>query len=82
MVPKEGQPHYFALAQKKVLSLYYLTITQNLTLPLPTFDDYTEKVEYGPFRPFQDGKWGKKQATLCEIQGAIKEQASPPWLAL
>ena len=78
MVPKEGKPHYFALAQKRYYPFTTSLLPKNLYHRIPTFYDYTKKVEYGPFRPFQDGKWGKKQATLCEIQGAVKEQASPP----
>ena len=82
MVPKVGKPHYFALTQKRYYPFTTSLLPKILHHRIPTSYDYTKKGENGLFRPFQDGKWGKKQATLCEIQGAVKEQASPPRLAL
>ena len=82
MVPKVGKPHSFALTQKRYYPFTTSLLPKILHHRIPTSYDYTKKGEYGLFRPFQYGKWGKKQATLCEIQGAVKEQASPPRLAL
>lgn len=78
MVPEEGQPHHFVLAQKSYYPFTTSLLPKTLQHRIPTSYNYSEIEEYGLFRPFQHGKWGKNQATLREIQGAIKEQASPP----